>query len=107
MSKNTDTAIAILAGVALGAAAGILFAPEKGEKTRKRLKDGYYEKKDELSDKFDALSDKMKSRFSKKKADLESTFDDLIANVDDKSSDIIATLERKLDALKKAAATVK
>ena len=35
--KALDIVAAFLGGLALGAAAGILFAPEKGEETRKKI----------------------------------------------------------------------
>ena len=37
--KALNIVVAFLSGVALGAAAGILFAPEKGEDTRKKIAD--------------------------------------------------------------------
>lgn len=35
--RNTSILLAFLGGAALGAAAGILFAPEKGDETRARI----------------------------------------------------------------------
>ena len=37
--KALNIVVAFLGGVALGSAAGILFAPEKGEDTRKKIAD--------------------------------------------------------------------
>lgn len=37
MSNNTKIVIALLAGAAVGATLGILFAPESGSETRERL----------------------------------------------------------------------
>jgi gas vesicle protein len=37
MSRSQDVLVAFAAGAAAGAAAALLFAPEKGEVTRKRL----------------------------------------------------------------------
>ncbi len=48
--------LGVLAGVAAGAALGILFAPDKGENTRKNLS-----KKGE--DLADAVNDKIESKF--------------------------------------------
>lgn len=106
-NDNGKTILALLAGAAIGAGIGILFAPEKGSKTREKIKEGFDDKKNEFKDKFDEYSEVLKSKFSKSKADLESSFDDLVANVDDKAEDVIATLERKLEELKKSAAAAK
>ncbi|PZO33333.1 MAG: hypothetical protein DCE86_04995 [Flavobacteriaceae bacterium] len=76
--SRTNTVIGILAGAAIGAAVGILFAPDKGQKTRKKIKDG----------------------FDHQKVDLESGFDELVANAQDTKEDVIAALEKKLADLK-------
>ena len=40
MSNNTgNSVLALLLGAAIGAGVGILFAPEKGSKTREKIKD--------------------------------------------------------------------
>lgn len=36
--KNFNIFLAVIGGVAIGAAAGLLFAPEKGETTRENIK---------------------------------------------------------------------
>ncbi len=38
MAKKSDVVIGLLAGAAIGATLGILFAPDKGKNTRRRLK---------------------------------------------------------------------
>ncbi|WP_069657974.1 YtxH domain-containing protein [Arcticibacter eurypsychrophilus] len=81
LSDNTDTAkvlAALLAGVALGAAIGILFAPESGSETRSlisdkakdlasNVKDKVQTAKDSLSVKADELKDAKDEVVSKAK----------------------------------------
>ena len=45
-SKTAKGAILLLTGAALGAAAGVLLAPESGKKTREKLADWLKRKKD-------------------------------------------------------------
>jgi gas vesicle protein len=55
--------IGTLAGLAIGAIAGILFAPEKGSVTRKQILskgEGYV---DDLKSKFDEFSDSIMEKF--------------------------------------------
>jgi gas vesicle protein len=102
MAKS-GTLLAILAGAAIGAGIGILFAPMEGAETRRRIKEGYGAKKDALKDKFGDLKETVKNKIGMSKEDLETGFDNLVSRVSDKKDDIISTLERKLDALKGAA----
>lgn len=86
MSNNTgNTLIALLAGAAIGAVAGILMAPDKGSKTREKIKDSFEKAKDNL----------------KKKFDVEETYEDLLSTMSHKTEDVISFLESKLADLKK------
>ncbi|WP_256011052.1 YtxH domain-containing protein [Desertivirga xinjiangensis] len=50
MNDNTKVLVAMLAGVAAGAALGILFAPEKGSETRDKLNDALKNLGDTIKD---------------------------------------------------------
>lgn len=104
MAGKTGTIVAVLAGAAVGAALGILFAPDEGSKTRKKIRDGVGSKADEIKDKLSDLTEAVKSKFGGAKQDLESTLDNLAANVEHKKDEIIEALERKLEELKSSKA---
>lgn len=67
--KTSKTIIGVLSGVAVGAALGILFAPDKGTNTRKKIAKKSNAAKDSLKDSFDefleTVSDKYNSLVSK------------------------------------------
>lgn len=98
--KSGLTLIAVLTGVAIGAGVGILFAPEKGSKTRFKIKDGYKDAKKDLKSKYDNLSEEMKDKLAVAKTDLEGTYGELVSNMSSKTEDVISFLETKLADLK-------
>jgi len=101
MSNNAgNTLIALIGGVAIGAGLGILFAPDKGEKTRGKLKDGYKVTKKDLKYKYENLTSEMKEKLSTAKIDLEETYEDILSDMSHKTEDVISFLEIKLAELK-------
>lgn len=99
-----NTALAVLAGVAVGAGLGVLFAPEEGRKVRKKIKKGFDKSKDDLGEKIDDLKKQVRNIVDKKKYDFEEGFDELVNTTGKKSEEIIDALEKKLTELKKDAA---
>jgi gas vesicle protein len=102
MSNNTgNTLLALLTGAAIGAGIGILFAPDKGSKTRGKIKDGFDDAKNELKNKLDNASLELKDKFTSAKYDLEGTYEELVSNMSHKTDDVISFLEEKLAELKR------
>lgn len=62
--KTRNTILGILGAVAAGAVLGILFAPDKGAKTRKKIIQKTNEKTDEIKTKIDNLSQTVSEKYN-------------------------------------------
>lgn len=102
MAKTGNVLLALVTGVAIGAGAGILFAPDKGKNTRRKIKDSIDETTSKLKYKIDALSQEMKEKSSEFKGTLEDKVETLVSKSSHKAEDVITVLEKKLAALKEA-----
>lgn len=100
MNNSGNTLLAIIAGSAIGAALGILYAPEKGEITRKRIVDQAAATRDNLAESAIDIKDRMATKLSAEKETLDARMESLVADVSYKTEDVITTLEKKLAELK-------
>lgn len=100
-NKFENGILSLLAGAAIGVGLGILFAPDKGTKTREKIKDGLDDLKDSAKSKWNSLETETKDKFSKTKADLKDTVNDLLSDSSYKAEETITFLEEKLAELKK------
>lgn len=58
---KTDNLFTFLGGVLVGAAVAILFAPDSGEETRKKIKDTFDKEYQGLKDKINSLESRAKA----------------------------------------------
>ncbi|MEJ1221464.1 YtxH domain-containing protein [Sediminicola sp. 1XM1-17] len=102
MSDNTgNTFLALLTGAAIGIGVGILYAPDKGEKTRNKIKKKALDTKQDVTDRISQLTEELSKTADAKKADFEQTLEKTISSMSYKADDIIVTLEKKLEELRK------
>jgi gas vesicle protein len=101
MSQNGNSIIALFAGAAIGVAFGILYAPDKGSKTREKIKDKFDDLKDQAQARMDFLDNETKERFSDKKEELKEKVEDFLSDTSYKAEEAITFLEEKLAELKK------
>lgn len=100
MGKESSTLLGILAGTAIGATLGILFAPDKGSKTRQRIADETAAARDKMSEGAHHLRDKVADTVSSKKESLDEKLDHIMNDASHKAEDVITSLEKKLSDLK-------
>lgn len=74
MDKTTKTILGLLAAGAIGVAIGVLLAPDKGENTRKKVKESL--------------------------GDLDDKLDDFLNNIKEKGTEIMDDLKAKANAIK-------
>jgi gas vesicle protein len=79
--------IGLLSGAVIGAAIGILYAPDKGEVTRDKLSKRAEDLKEDLDDRFDDLKDYVNETMSEMKEKL--------ADVKEKVSDVKERVQKK------------
>ncbi|MBK5273416.1 MAG: YtxH domain-containing protein [Bacteroidia bacterium] len=61
--------LGVLAGVAVGATLGILFAPDKGSSTREKISKKGHDYADDLGDKFNQFMGSIKKKFESVKSE--------------------------------------
>ena len=100
MNDNGNTFLGVLAGTAIGAALGILFAPDKGSATRQRIADKAESAKESITETTLDLRDKAASTVASQRETLDNQLEHIVSDVSHKTEDVISTLEKKLAELK-------
>ncbi len=101
MSSNTgNTLLALLTGAAIGAGIGILYAPEKGDVTRKNIKKNAKKTQKELEKQLKKTTSQLGSKADKARVEFEAKLEDTLSTMSYKADDILVALEEKLEDLR-------
>ncbi|EDM45329.1 hypothetical protein SCB49_05967 [unidentified eubacterium SCB49] len=102
MASNTgQTLIALLTGAAIGAGIGILYAPESGKKTRKKIKKEAAKAQKQLTEQLHEAQEIISSKTQDTKVSLEQKLEDTLSSASYKADDVLVALENKLESLRK------
>jgi len=85
--------LGVLAGVAVGATLGILFAPDKGSNTRRKIKDKGDDYADDLGEKFNEFIATVTQQFQQVKEDANRMAHDGKVNVEDAAKEVAAAVK--------------
>ncbi|MFT7050347.1 MAG: gas vesicle protein [Psychroserpens sp.] len=91
---------AIVLGVLIGAAAGVLLAPEKGSITRDKLKKEGKDIKNRLSSDFIEVKDDLSKAATSGKETLKKEFKNMASKTSHKTEQAITFIEKQLAILK-------
>ncbi|MDC8002320.1 YtxH domain-containing protein [Aequorivita todarodis] len=102
MASNTgQTLIALLTGAAIGAGLGILYAPDKGSKTRDKLSKEAKKAQKKLNKQIKETSHTLSEKAQQAKYSFEQKLNETLSSASYKADDILLAMEDKLEALRK------
>jgi len=98
---KTESFLGFLAGAAVGALAGILFAPAAGDETRKKIMEAAAEGYDQAKEGAEELSHKAEVRYRYARREMNALKKTLMEQGEELKEEARKTLMEKLDKLEK------
>ncbi len=93
--------LAFVTGAAIGAGLGMLYAPETGEETRRKLSENARRTQDDLNKRYRETSSNLSQKAKKAKHDFEDRLEETLSSASFKADEILSSLESKLEELRK------
>jgi gas vesicle protein len=100
MAKSGTTILALLTGAAIGAGVGILYAPDKGDKTRKKIQKDVKKAKADIDAKVRQTYADLNTKANTFRGSLEDRLETTLSSASYKADDVIQALENKLEQLR-------
>lgn len=101
MANTGSTLLALITGAAIGAGIGLLYAPDSGDNTRRKLKDDAQRTQDRLNKKYQETSSNLGEKARKARMDFETRLEETLSSASYKADDILSAMEAKLEELRK------
>ncbi len=101
MANTGNTLLALITGAAIGAGIGLLYAPDSGDNTRKKLKKDAREAQDKLNKRYNETTSNLSDKAKKARSDFEQRLEETLSSASHKADDILVALEGKLEELRK------
>ena len=86
--KNSDVVVGILGGLAVGAILGVLFAPDKGSNTRRKIAEKETDLKDNLKGNFNDFVVSIEDQYSNFTSNAEDVIEEGKSKLERMSNDI-------------------
>jgi gas vesicle protein len=101
MANSGNSLLTLLTGAAIGAAIGILYAPDSGDATREKLSQDLKKAQDKFNKNYEEASSNLSIKAKKAKVDFETRLDETLSSASYKADEILAAMESKLEDLRK------
>ncbi len=101
MAKSGNSLLALLTGAAIGAAVGLLYAPDSGEKTREKLGRDARKAQDDLNRRYKETSANLSTKAKQARRDFEARLEETLSSASYKADEILSAMESKLEDLRK------
>lgn len=101
MANKGGTFLALVTGAAIGAAFGLLYAPDSGDKTRERLGKDARKAQDDLNRRYKETSSNLSTKAKQARKDFESRLEETLSSASFKADEILSAMETKLEDLRK------
>lgn len=99
MSRTLNTILAFVSGAAIGAGAGLLFAPEKGEDTRRKIGEEAVKAKEKVKQQWESTASGISDKTKRTLSDFEVSMDRTMEAATERANELILGLQGRLDDL--------